>query len=75
MFKNYAIRPQFVRTNPKTTASDKEPRTPMTPIELNALVNVNVKNAAILIGAGYGLKKVLDTASEIALIAARTNFK
>ena len=76
MFENRAFHVRMVRTAPQTPVDpNAEPRTRMTTEQVIQLARENVKYVAILVGAGYALKKVLDTSSEATLIVIRSNFK
>ena len=77
MLKNYAIRTQLVNTK-----SSKNHECPTRPLiqsedvaEIATVTAYWAKRAAIGTIAIYGARKVIDTASEVALIIARNNFK
>jgi len=77
MFRNYAIRPQVI--NLKKTQNHVCQSQPLVSsddiAEIATTTAYWTKRAAIGITVLYTVKKVVDTASEVALIAARTNFK
>lgn len=75
MFKNRELKVQFVKTPKQNANTEKEQRPNMTPGQITRLVQQNVQSAAFILGVCYAGKKALDTASEIALLAARANFK
>ena len=77
MFKNRALEVKVVKNSEKETprpnvfaaASRRD-------IEhFNKMFLNNVKVIAILGGAGYALRKTVDTASEIAIIAAKAKIQ
>jgi hypothetical protein len=75
MFKNRELKVQVVKTPKQNADATRGASVRMTPEYITSMIRVNAKDAAILIGIGYAAKKVLDTTSEIALMAARSNFK
>lgn len=77
MFRNYAIRPQLINLK-KTQEHTCQSQPLVTGDDVAEIATVAAywtKRAAIGITVIYTVKKVVDTASEVALIAARTNFK
>lgn len=74
MFERRAIEMKVVKT-PKNETEPKEPRTRMSGEQIYKIAVDTVERAAFLAAVGYGLKKVLDTTSEIAIITAKTKIK
>lgn len=69
MFKNREFRTRVVKVEPEDQAK-KEERTTRNILLAHKLVKDDVKYIAILIGLGYFGKKLCDSASTIAVIAA-----
>ena len=77
MFKNRSIEMKVVK-NPKQETPASHGMSPNQIRDLehyNQMLKDNVKNVALLAGAGYTLKRVLDVTSEIVIIAAKTKIK
>lgn len=78
MFKNRSIEMKVVK-NPKQESTPRSHG--LSPNQIrdlehyNNMLKDNVKNVAMLAGAGYTLKRVLDVASEIAIITAKAKIK
>jgi hypothetical protein len=67
-----SIQVSVVKT-PSTNASEEVVAKPYQDPELmNTIAKDFVRNAAITIGAAFAAKKVLDTACQIAIIAAKS---
>lgn len=76
MFKNREVRVQMVKTpSQKGDPTTREPRARMNPYQIDEIITDHTKQIAMIVGTAYVVKKVLDTVSEISLIAARSNFK
>lgn len=60
-----------VNKTPRRKGADEDEREPMTPEELHKAIHTEMRYVALYIAGGYILKRVLDTASEIAIIAAK----
>lgn len=76
LFKNRAFHVQVVDpiATPNTTPP-AEPKPPMDLVKLTAVTKHLVTHAAMVGGSAYAGKKILDTACEIAIIAAKAKFK
>jgi hypothetical protein len=75
MFKNRSLRIQVVK-DPQTDAPFPPASTVRRhPVEYLILTKMAVRDVALIAGAGYAAKKVLDTGAEIALIVANHKFK
>lgn len=76
MFKNRrSVQFQVVKT-PKAPPPPPQPaREPLDPMVIHAMAREDIRYIAMLIGIGYGMKRVFDLGSEIAVLAAKTNIK
>lgn len=74
MYRRYAIKPQIVKI-PKSNQAPEEDSTKLTPEQFSHVAKEQAKNAALLIGAGYTTKVILDTAREIALHIVKTKIR
>ena len=74
MFKNRELRVQVAKTAKDSTPTEKVDRTEEI-LMIHNIVKDDVKKVAILVGAGYTLKRVFDLGSELAVIAAKANIK
>lgn len=75
MFKNKAFQVKVVNANSTAVdADEKSARIRLTPEQITKIAQENVKYVALIVGAGYAVKKVLDTSSEAALIITRSKF-
>lgn len=61
--------------NPKRNPAPANHETKMSPEAINEMAVGNVKTLALIAGIGYTLAKILDTTSEISIIAAKSHFK
>lgn len=72
MFKKHSLNVQVVKTPKQTNAPEEDSNNKLTPEQFSHVVKEQAKYAALLIGAGYTLVVILDTAREIALHIAKT---
>lgn len=73
MFKKHSLNVQVVKTPKQTNAPEEDSNCKkLTPEQFSHVVKEQAKYAALLIGAGYTLVVILDTARQIALHTAKT---
>lgn len=75
MFKNRSIEMKVVKTPKQNDSYIRIPRPRLTPEQITEISKDTARTAAFLAGAGYTLKKVVDVASEIAIITAKAKIK
>ncbi len=73
MFRRHALSVQVVKT-PKGNAPE-EAADKLTPEQFSHVAKEQATNAALLIGAGYTIKVVLDTTRDIVLHIVRTKIR
>lgn len=77
MFKNRALNIQVVKKTPsqENDATKTATLPTVSPDEIAKIFADTAGTAAVLVATLYAGKKLLDTSSEIALIAARARFR
>lgn len=75
MFRNRSIEMKVVKTPKQNADALKQSRTRMTPEQIATIAKDGAKYVAVLAGAGYTLKKVVDAASDIAVHTATIKIK
>lgn len=74
MFKNRELRVQVAKTAPKDSTQPQRDRTGEI-LMIHSIIKDDVKKVALIVGAGYTLKRAFDLGSELAVIAAKANIK
>lgn len=74
MFSNREIKMQVVKT-PKPNHAPEEAALKLTPEQFSHVVKEQATNAALLIGAGYTTKVVLDTVRDIVMHIVKTKIR
>lgn len=75
MFKNHAFQVQMVKKNGKKNQTETDEALHVDPELINTIVKDQVQNAALAVGSVVLASKLLNTVSEIAIIAAKAKFK
>lgn len=70
MFKKHALQVQMVNTKKQNTVNDETAASKLDFDKINTIAKEQTKNIAIAVAGLYAAKKVVDTVSEIAVIAA-----
>lgn len=74
MFKRHALNVQLVKT-PKHNDAPEEAATKLTPEQFSHVVKEQCKNAALLIGATYTTKVILDTVQDVVMHIVKTKIR
>lgn len=74
MFKNRALQVRMVKSNPQDS-TDATVVTNLDPEQINKIAKEQVKNVAIAVGVVVAGSKLMNTVSEIAIIAAKAKIK
>jgi hypothetical protein len=75
MFKNRALEVRMVKSTPNGDTPNTNVVSTLTPDQINEILQAQVKNVAIAVGVVVAGAKLLNTVSEIAVIAANARIR